>query len=582
MFKGPEGFKGGMKSLLGGTSSTEGGMKGVMKGFDTLDSFDTFDMNTTSEVNSLPFAKFGTKLPLEMELMPENGKMVDGYLHKEGGVITKHRGKPVAEIEGGEGITKGGVVFSDTTINPETGKPFSKDAKKVIKIKDENTRRLAEEELYIKQEKAKEMQGLVNRGEEMAMKKYKKGGSLKAIPSDNKGLPQLPESVRNQMGYMKSDGGLRAKIHVKNKIRVKDKSKGKSAKPRNNNYTMDEYNSFENYAGNARQTLSTNDVARLNELGFTKTYNLNDFSRGFNKLQQPGGTLDQDFLPNFKGGGKASKSGKELNLPTMAVDGTSYYKTRALNRKNNIFSDIKTGVTETGVTERSRKEREKREGERRERREGEGGEGGEGNLTPGDIAQLAGNMVAPLANLAAMKGIGENVVDYGKDRSITREQRVSTADVERAARQEGAATRAGLTDSPALKSAIATGTTKAIQDAILQGERLNRELGMRGEQARTQRSQFNVKQEDLTKESIKDREDLRTTTGLTAAEQTGKALVDLGLTKNQGLTNSAQLKVLQEAFPDFTITQDNMKSVIRALGTGKEENIIKYRKPKGE
>ena len=165
MFKGPEGFKGGMKSLLGGTPSAEGGMKGVMKGFNTLDSFDTFDMNTTSEVNSLPFGKFGIKLPLEMELMPERGKKVDGYLHEENGVLTKDRGKPVAEIEGEEVITKtreevregkkeirgGGIVFSNTTINSDTGNTFSKDAEKeLIKSKDdskegENTRRLAEE-----------------------------------------------------------------------------------------------------------------------------------------------------------------------------------------------------------------------------------------------------------------------------------------------------------------------------------------------------------------------------------------------------------------------------------------------------
>ena len=32
------------------------------------------------------------------------------------------------------------------------------------------------------------------------------GGSLKPIPSDNKGLPKLPKEVRNNMGYMKHGG----------------------------------------------------------------------------------------------------------------------------------------------------------------------------------------------------------------------------------------------------------------------------------------------------------------------------------------------------------------------------------------
>ena len=34
----------------------------------------------------------------------------------------------------------------------------------------------------------------------------KNGGSLKAIPADNKGLGKLPQPVRNKMGYMKKGG----------------------------------------------------------------------------------------------------------------------------------------------------------------------------------------------------------------------------------------------------------------------------------------------------------------------------------------------------------------------------------------
>ena len=38
------------------------------------------------------------------------------------------------------------------------------------------------------------------------MKGYKAGGSLKSVPSDNKGLSKLPTEVRNKMGYMKMGG----------------------------------------------------------------------------------------------------------------------------------------------------------------------------------------------------------------------------------------------------------------------------------------------------------------------------------------------------------------------------------------
>jgi len=532
MFKGPEGFKGGMKSLLGG----------------------------------MPSAKFGTKLPLEMELMPEGGKMVDGYLHEEGGVITKHRGQAVAEIEGGEGITKGGVVFSDTTINPETGKPFSKNAKKLIKSKDnskegENTRRLAEEELYIKQEKAKEMQGLVNRGEDM--KKYKKGGSLKAIPSDNKGLPQLPESVRNQMGYMKKGGGLWANIHAKRK-RMEAGSGEKKAKLGDPNYP------------GPKQW-------KINTAMYGKKLNLPKMQDG-DRIFGNYSLIDQIDQKDFS---KEDILAKRDNMFPYLIkkglnrigDGTLDYDSATAIPKKDIYSATRTGVdgkpmlktmgerffrnADGSLNYNNRKLREKR------KKDGEEGDGKKGNLTPGDITQVAGNAIAPLANLAAMRSIRENTVDLGRDRSIIREQKISTADMERTARQEGAATRAGLTQlgSDAMKSAVTAGATKAIQDAQLEADRINTQSAMTKDQLDRQKSQFNVGQADKEAIDKQTRKDLATTTGLTGAEQIGKLLVDLGLTKNQGLTNAAQLKILNEAFPDYTINADNMKAFVRKLAS---------------
>ena len=42
--------------------------------------------------------------------------------------------------------------------------------------------------------------------------KKKKGGSLKSVPSDNKGLGKLPEGVRNKMGYKKMGGKMKSKM----------------------------------------------------------------------------------------------------------------------------------------------------------------------------------------------------------------------------------------------------------------------------------------------------------------------------------------------------------------------------------
>ena len=41
------------------------------------------------------------------------------------------------------------------------------------------------------------------------MEKKKDGGSLKSVPSGNKGLSKLPTGVRNSMGYMKSGGSVK-------------------------------------------------------------------------------------------------------------------------------------------------------------------------------------------------------------------------------------------------------------------------------------------------------------------------------------------------------------------------------------
>lgn len=506
MFKGPEGFKGGMKSLLGG----------------------------------MPSAKFGIKLPLEMELMPKRGKKIDGYSHEENGVPTKDKGRFLAEVEGGEVITEireevrggkkeGGIVFSDTTINSETGNTFSKDADKaIINSKDdskegETTRRLAEEELYRKQEREKINQGLVNRGEEMAMKKYKKGGSLKVIPSDNKGLPQLPESVRNQMGYMKSGGGLYANIHAKRK-RIADGSDETMREPGTKGAPTDK--AFERAKETAKETAM-----------YGKKLN----------------------LPKMQDGKKILL---DLNKTDQNVDWTLPQADVETPVGNNIIVEKSTLPMDLSLLNKNKVLNKKKDGEDEE-------EGSRRNITRGDRTQLAGNMVAPLANLAAMRSIRENTVDYGKDRSITREQRVSTADMERAARQEGAATRAGLTamGNDSMKSAISAGTTKAIQDAQREAERLNTQLAMSKDQLEMQRSMYNVGQADKEAIDKQTRKDLATTTGLTAAEQTGKLLVDLGLTKNQGLTNAAQLKILNEAFPDYEIDADNMKAFVRKLAS---------------
>ena len=57
----------------------------------------------------------------------------------------------------------------------------------------------------------KEFSRKVAKQNEDAMKniKKKKDGGLQDVPSDNKGLPNLPTAVRNKMGYKKAGGVLK-------------------------------------------------------------------------------------------------------------------------------------------------------------------------------------------------------------------------------------------------------------------------------------------------------------------------------------------------------------------------------------
>ena len=72
---------------------------------------------------------------------------------------------------------------------------------------------------------------------------FKEGGPLKPIPEDNKGLPNLPEAVRNKMGFMKS-GGSFPDLSGDGKVTQKDilmgrgvikKKKGKRISKKQNN-----------------------------------------------------------------------------------------------------------------------------------------------------------------------------------------------------------------------------------------------------------------------------------------------------------------------------------------------------------
>ena len=67
----------------------------------------------------------------------------------------------------------------------------------------------------------KNMGGMMEaRKKGMGLKMNQGGMALKPIPADNKGLPNLPKTVRNKMGFMK-DGGVVKKRVVKRKPKAR-------------------------------------------------------------------------------------------------------------------------------------------------------------------------------------------------------------------------------------------------------------------------------------------------------------------------------------------------------------------------
>ena len=65
-------------------------------------------------------------------------------------------------------------------------------------------------------------------GAKVKVKKAEKGAALKEVPSDNKGLPKLATSVRNNMGYMEDGGKIGSKMKsIQSKIdSIKKKKEG--------------------------------------------------------------------------------------------------------------------------------------------------------------------------------------------------------------------------------------------------------------------------------------------------------------------------------------------------------------------
>lgn len=118
------------------------------------------------------------------------GGMMQRPMYKKGGVSTETKKKQFKANQAGQKATNKKVIKKVKDI--VTLKSFHDAGKKA------SQKALAE--------------GKTNTGTtEPIRTKKAMGGSLKAVPADNKGLKKLPTKVRNKMGFMKKGG----KVHGK-------------------------------------------------------------------------------------------------------------------------------------------------------------------------------------------------------------------------------------------------------------------------------------------------------------------------------------------------------------------------------
>lgn len=119
--------------------------------------------------------------------------------------------------------------------------------------------------------KTKKMKAVKKAPGGAAMKKmpsYKKGGALKSVPSDAKGLSKLPASVRNKMGYMK-DGGKVKKVKKKDKKSLEAAQKNLENKKRGN-YKLESFRKHGTRVGNTHTLRKKGDRTDMEQINLAR------------------------------------------------------------------------------------------------------------------------------------------------------------------------------------------------------------------------------------------------------------------------------------------------------------------------
>ena len=167
------------------------------------------------------------------------------------------------------------------------------------------------------------MQSLQNREMQMA----KNGGKLKSIPKNNKGLPKLSKSVRNNMGYMKDGGSTFPDLTGDGKVTQADILKGRGVFGKGGKVSWKFGNGT--YSGTLIPSMETSKAR------FARTHN-----GKIKKLPKKamGGSLmmDPDFIPM---GTPTRKSGLNLDIPTprkIAIKSPRYFQAGGITPAQSI------------------------------------------------------------------------------------------------------------------------------------------------------------------------------------------------------------------------------------------------------
>lgn len=198
------------------------------------------------------------------------------------------------------------------------------------------------------------------------------------------------------------------------------------------------------------------------------------------------------------------------------------------------------------------------------------------DMTPGDKVGLLGSLAAPATNYGLARGIRKDTVEKDRENFIPREQRISTKDQERTARQQGTvySEAAGQMANPGAAQVLRSNLSKMtenIQNIQFKGKMANIDLAMQNDANLKALEQSKIDTDYANRQDARNQRMLSKTAVAAGSEGLGKFFENRELTLNTALTNKIKFQALNGTFENFKLSS----SYNELIKQGKSEEEIK-------